>query len=252
MHDLNVDKWLQELAENDSQKCQELKRWIKQFMWLTDHEKEYNYGQIPNLKRGQIIFLDFGYRIHNEFRYPHYAVVLHKSGKPNHNVTVVPITSKNKTHSIPIGFELCEQLESVIFTQERSAYWIPFRRLIPEIESRGIKVGFPAVCLSSQVPHTCSQYILMIKSQLLPNDSLHKPLENILVALKEFDELLHSTPNLQKKSYLLPEHITTISKARIITPKKKTHVLNYLTLTNRTMDILDRELIKLFTNPYKS
>ena len=69
------------------------------------------------------------------------------------------------------------------------------------------------------------------------------------MALKEFDELLKSTPKLAQNSFLLPEQITTVSKARIIAPKKKTHVLNYLRLTDSTMNILDKEIIKLFTNP---
>lgn len=249
MNNLNIDDWLQKIHTTNQSKYTLLQKWIKRFMWLVDHESNYNYSQIPNLRRGQIIFLDFGYRVHNEFRYPHYAVVLHKSGKPNHNVTVVPITSKNKKHSIPIGTELVDQLESVIFLQERSAYWQPFRQLVPEIESRGIKTGSPAVCRSSQAPETCSRYIRSIKQRLNPTDDLHHSLNKILVALKEFDELLKSTPKLAQNSFLLPEQITTVSKARIIAPKKKTHVLNYLRLTDNTMNILDKEIIKLFTNP---
>ena len=76
---------------------------------------------------------------------------------------------------------------------------------------------------------------------------LKNTLKEILVSLKKFDDFYKSAPKLLQSSYLKVEDITTISKARIIYPKTKTHPLYQLKLSNSTLDCLDQEIISKFT-----
>ena len=76
---------------------------------------------------------------------------------------------------------------------------------------------------------------------------LRNTLKEILISLKNFDNFYKSAPKLLLSSYLKVEDITTISKARIIYPKTKTHPLYQLKLSTSTLDYLDQEIISKFT-----
>ena len=76
---------------------------------------------------------------------------------------------------------------------------------------------------------------------------MHKDINKMLSDLKVFDKFVNDSPNLLKSSYLRLEDITTISKARIISPKKTSHPLYKLHLSDETLDKLDNEIIRLYT-----
>lgn len=50
-------------------------------------------SSVTRCRKGDIFWVDFGYGIGNEFRYPHYCVVL---AVENNNVIVIPFTSNSK------------------------------------------------------------------------------------------------------------------------------------------------------------
>ena len=76
---------------------------------------------------------------------------------------------------------------------------------------------------------------------------MRKDVDKILSDLKVFDKFVNDSPNLLKSSYLRLEDITTISKARIISPKKTSHPLYKLRLSDETLNKLDDEIIRLYT-----
>ena len=78
---------------------------------------------------------------------------------------------------------------------------------------------------------------------------LRNTLKQILISLKKFDDFYKSSPKLLQASFLKVEDITTISKARIISPKYKSHPLYQLMLSTSTLDRLDQEIISKFTKP---
>lgn len=63
----------------------------------------------------------------------------------------------------------------------------------------------------------------------------------------KFNRFYKSSPSLQKSSYLRIEDVTTISKARIITPRYTSHPLYQLRLSDSTLDLIDNEIISKFT-----
>lgn len=67
-----------------------------------EHNNNIN-KKYKKFSRGSIIYLDFGINIGHEFSGRHFGIVLNKNDSPyNSLVTVVPLSSKNKKHYLPL------------------------------------------------------------------------------------------------------------------------------------------------------
>lgn len=187
--------FLQQLENKNPDKHQLIMDWLRFYLSCIGNETSYNYSSIPYIRRGQVLLMRMGYNIHNEFRNTHFCVAIRNSSYKNHNVTIVPITSKKHKYGIPIYTELSDCIEDSIREKERSSVWRPLRKLKPVL----------------------------------------------------FGEFLERNPKLGQDSYLLPENLITLSKSRLIVPRKNTHPLYGIKLSDNTLDKLDKEIIKLFT-----
>lgn len=70
-----------------------LKQNIKIKLDYINYKNTGTPSAITSCKKGDIFWVDFGYGIGNEFRYPHYCVVL---AVDKNNVIVIPFTSNQK------------------------------------------------------------------------------------------------------------------------------------------------------------
>lgn len=227
---------------------QQLNRWLETFLKYVSLEGTNIEQSYPNIKRGSILLVNFGYRVHSEFRYNHYAVALNSSPKKNGKVTVIPLTSKEHPNQLPLGHELGERLEDLIVKKERSLFWKPYRELASKVfEETGVRFFPPAIGGYNTVYPSCTSFICKIKETLVKDSLLHKDADTILSDLKIFKAFIKKSPNLFKSSYLRIEDITTISKVRILLPKNTNHPLYRLRLSNTTLDKLDNEIIRLYT-----
>lgn len=245
---MNFEQELLSIEKTNPDKARELRRWLESFFWYVHKENSGIERSYPDVKRGRILLVNFGYGVHSEFRYNHYAVALRSSPKNNGKVTVVPLTSKEHPHLMPIGHELGDCLDALIVEKERSVFWKPYRTLAANVlEETGMFFGFPAIGSYNTVYTSCTSFLNKIKENLADDSSLHKDVDKMLSDLKVFDKFVSDSPNLLKSSYLRLEDITTISKARIISPKKTSHPLYKLHLSDETLDRLDNEIIRLYT-----
>ncbi len=72
--------------------------WLNDYISFLNEENQFNPSYNISYKRGQIVFINFGYRIGRELGGNHYAVVLDvKNSRHSHTVTVVPLNSKKNT-----------------------------------------------------------------------------------------------------------------------------------------------------------
>lgn len=244
----NITRKLNFISQNTPEKFRKLDNWLNTYLDYIPLENKDTEKIFPNIKRGQILYVNFGYNVLSEFRYIHYCVALHNSPRLNPKITVVPITSKPHPHQLAINYELANNLETIIRDKERSKFWRPFRRLYPELQARGFTAISPAIGSYDTVFTNCTAFINQTMKYLSEDDiKLKNTLKEILVSLKNFDDFYKSAPKLLQSSYLKVEDITTISKARIIYPKTKTHPLYQLKLSNSTLDCLDQEIISKFT-----
>lgn len=245
---MDFEQELLSIEKTNPDKARELRRWLESFFWYVHKENSGIERSYPDVKRGRILFVNFGYGVHSEFRYNHYAVALRSSPKRNGKVTVVPLTSKEHPHLMPIGHELGDCLDALIVEKGRSVFWKPYRTLAANVlEETGMFFGFPDIVSYRTVYTSCTSFLNKIKENLADGSSLHKDVDKMLSDLKEFDKFVSDSPNLLKSSYLRLEDITTISKARIIYPKNTSHPLYKLHLSDETLDKLDNEIIRLYT-----
>ena len=222
----NITRKLNFISQNTPEKFRKLDNWLNTYLDYIPLENKDTEKIFPNIKRGQILY----------------------SPRLNPKITVVPITSKPHPHQLAINYELANNLETIIRDKERSKFWRPFRRLYPELQARGFTAISPAIGSYDTVFTNCTAFINQAMKYLSEDDiKLKNTLKEILVSLKNFDDFYKSAPKLLQSSYLKVEDITTISKARIIYPKTKTHPLYQLKLSNSTLDCLDQEIISKFT-----
>lgn len=245
---MNLNSKLSHIKKNKPHAVKPLENWLNTFFnYILLEGSRYEF-RVPNIKRGQILYVDFGYNVLSEFRYAHYCVAINNSPQQNSKVTVIPITSKSHPYQLAIGTELADKLDDIILNKERSNFWRPFRHIAAELGCRGIKQPAPSIGSYETVYPNCSAYINHVKTLLPSNDKdLQDYLDSILKSLVEFDKFLKSSPSLLKPSYLKTEDITTISKARIIRPLYSSHPLYQLRLSDETLDKLDAEIKRMFT-----
>jgi len=82
--------------------------WIPKYTRYIKKEKGFKYHNLPEYRYGEIIYVDFGFRIGAELGGPHYAVVINKKcQKFRQTVTVVPLGSlKNNFKESPYKIKL--------------------------------------------------------------------------------------------------------------------------------------------------
>lgn len=248
MSSMDLNSALRAIKSTNPEQGDAVEKWLKNYFFYLQNENSDIETRIPNIKRGQILLVDFGYNVLSEFRYVHYCIALHESSRRNKKVTVIPITSKNHPHQVAIGDELRDQLEMVVRDKERSSFWKPYNALKPLLERKGIPFNIPAIGSYETVYPNCSSLIKSLKERLNSDDPLQVSLNRILKSLEEFRKFLAQAPELLSESYLRVGDITTISKARILSPKTSTHPLTLLRVTDETLNKLDDEIRHRFTN----
>lgn len=82
-------------TESKYKKSVLLSYWFNDYIRLLKHEDKFkNQGQYQKYKRGQILFVNFGYRIGHELGGNHYCVVISKKDSIySGNITVIPLRS---------------------------------------------------------------------------------------------------------------------------------------------------------------
>ncbi|HBI0820645.1 TPA: type II toxin-antitoxin system PemK/MazF family toxin, partial [Staphylococcus aureus] len=92
------------LYNTDNKKFKFLPNWLETTSYWFNMEHNNNINKkYKKFSRGSIIYLDFGINIGHEFSGRHFGIVLNKNDSPyNSLVTVVPLSSKNKKHYLPL------------------------------------------------------------------------------------------------------------------------------------------------------
>lgn len=67
--------------------------WIKVKNSYLKYESTFNPKYLRAYKRGEVIFVHFGFNVGTEYGGAHYAAIIRDSSKANPNINVVPLTS---------------------------------------------------------------------------------------------------------------------------------------------------------------
>lgn len=101
----NLDKALQNLKNAILTKPPKvqgiLTDWINKWSKYIIREQNFDSQYLPYYKRGDVVYVDFGFNIGAEYGGIHYAVVVEiNNNKKNGNIIVVPLTSLDKNKKI--------------------------------------------------------------------------------------------------------------------------------------------------------
>ena len=209
--------------------------WIRTYTEYIRFENDFDSRRLINYSRGDVIRVNFGFNVGSEMGGLHFAVVLDNDSKHRTNVvTVIPLSSTNgKTiheREVDLGVELYEKVNDV-----QNNLLLQLQKEIKEV--REIIDVLDSVNENTSLDiESISDYRIKIKEKL---EDLTREKEILERNEKEISKMKSGTKAVVNQ-------ITTVSKQRIYTPKKKDDFLYGVRLSTNAMEKINEELIALF------
>lgn len=225
-------------SEKHLKKANLISTWIKTYSNMIAFEEEFDPNRNIAYKRGDVLFVDFGFGIGSEFGGKHYAVVLDKHNYRNaSSITVVPLSSSKEgkpiyKRDLYLGNELYEKLSLKLKTH------------LPELRKQNME--------NRQILETIQKFI-DFPNENFSESEITKLQNELLNRLEETGKSIASMEQVKKQIDLLKpgsiakiEQIRTISKIRICSPTNKWHPLFGIRLTEKTMQNINAQIKELY------
>ena len=209
--------------------------WVKQFANYVSFEERFDPLKNIVYKRGDVVFVNFGFNVGSEFGGGHYAVVLNNlSEHRSTDVTVVPLTSFKENRPINpkdvfIGEELFEKLSLKLKTSSTD--------LQKRLDERMV--------LLEQLKQLAYAGGKEREFNAL-RDDLDCQKEQISKDLNGVNSLRREIASLKTGSVVKVEQIRTISKIRIYNPKSTHDPLYGIRLSKEAMNKINEKLKELY------
>ena len=205
--------------------------WIKQYIHLKNSEHTFRPYYLPKYEEGQIIFVDFGCGIEHEFSYPHYAIVLNCHDKKNNSLlTIVPLTSKKECHK-------------KLKTFEHELMW-PIPSLLGQKAINNFDLLKPEYT-------ELREDILRLAQQKLSHADFNRKYKELVqqgvqAIADNNKDIMELRDKMKEGSIVECEQIRTISKARIISPKKASDPLYNICVSEADLAAIRIKLMRSF------
>lgn len=212
-----------------------LSYWIETFSTYIQTEQSFTPKKLLSYKRGDIIRVNFGFRVGAELGGLHYAVVLDKDNKHNANtITVVPLSSlKTSTDSVhDRDLFLGSELYNLVFSK--------FEKQLFELKSKRDELR-PIVETLNQIPETGQTPEI---EALI--ESINKQICELSRETNRLDKDKREIERMKLGSIAKIEQITTISKMRIYVPKKSTDFLSGIRFSQNAMSRINAKIKELY------
>ena len=199
--------------------------WLNDYINYIKSESSFKPSLNITYKRGQIIFVNFGFRIGRELGGNHYAIVLDtKNSKNGYLLTVVPLKSKKSTQS-----------------KYASIYHVSLGDCVKNllVQKALHVIGENAKTLSEITPQICND------GQELNPETINK-LGQIKRTNRMAREILEYAEKLKDESIADVGQITTISKQRINHPCKSKDILTNVIIPKELMTHIENKIKKLY------
>lgn len=148
-----LDKVLEKLKSVIESKPPKVKNiltaWLKSWSNFLVQEETFLPKFLPYYKRGDIVYVDFGFNIGAEYGGVHYAVVIEENNnKKNGNIIVVPLTSLDQGKSIEdipptdvyIGDNVIEWTEAATVAKPNQIRAVSKMRILKPLKSSDKRV----------------------------------------------------------------------------------------------------------------
>lgn len=205
--------------------------WLKNYIGLKKSERTFKSTFLPKYQEGQIIFTDFGCGIGHEFNYPHYAVILNCHDKKNNSlITVVPLTSKKEKHNKLRSheYELATPIQVLLGNKALNDF-----------------------DLNKPEYHELRDDIVKMAQSKLSKDAFDKKYgelvqQGVQTIINNNADIMSLRQKMKEGSIVECNQIRTISKARIISPKKSSDPLYNVRVTEGDLSLIRLKLMRQF------
>ena len=212
---------LKKIYHTDPLRADKISFWLRDYANYLDFEIKFKPDRFKNYKRGDIIKVNFGFRLGCELGGLHYAVVLNDNAIKSPMLTVIPLSSKKDNtalNKLPpdrlfLGNEIFEQILTKCENQLST-----LRNELDVFEDEEV--------------------------QLLDEKKLNILKKKYINTQKVYDEI----KKLNFGSIAVIGQITSISKMRIQDPQSNSDVLSGIRLSKNNLDNIDLKINELFTN----
>ena len=237
--DAYLDRLIDNESDKDSGKADKLSYWIEDWVKFLDYEPQFSSKSLRKYKRGEIIKLHLGFNLGSEEGGLHYAVVLDKDNSiHNPVVTIVPLTSLKPTKQIDqlhkgevfLGNELFVSMNAKL-----AAHTTFIRETIKHLRS---ELDSILEALASSPEASLAERLCTLQTEISQAEQEKKLIEKLKKEIQK----------MKQGSIALVGQITTLSKIRIYDPKSNNDVLSGIKLSNEKLDLIESELLKLYTN----
>lgn len=226
-----LESYISADEESNLKKVQLISKWLTDFSNYVMFEDKFEASRNIAYKRGDIVKVNFGFNIGSELGGVHYAIVIDNCNKHNANtVTVVPLSSYKPGKAL-YDRDLYIGSEFYALVDSRNA------RLYNEAKEKFREQKQTIAVLKR---HTADADA----SELLTH--LIKQAEELDRKIKFLNKCNAELSLMKSGSIVKIEQIRTISKMRILDPKKTHDVLYGIHLSDATMDKINEKIKELF------
>lgn len=228
---------LNKSTEKDTKRASLLAYWIKDYVKYIAEEDYFDPTKLIRYKRGDILQVEFGYRIGRELGGRHYAVVIDvKNDLKSDTITVIPLTSLKASYKT-------NRFNCLLDNGIYELYSENVKRKINKIE---VKVDEMKSQAESKLDD-CVKGIISLDEYKKFTASQSKVSRELKIQTATIRKHLNAMGKLKPGTVANVGQITTISKKRIVNPVINTNSLYNVRLTQSDLDKINDTLKKLYT-----
>lgn len=254
-----LEGFINDSSEQHLKKAHLISYWIKDYVRMISFEENFEPTRNIAYKRGNIVKLNFGFNIGNEYGGLHYGIVL--DNKNAHNspvVTVIPLTSQkdNKgihANSVDLGNEIYRSLK-IKYDTISKALKDEQEEILSAQKAFTVLVDLAGESLEkykqSDDKDTCQAELQKAEKYLEATKKLEQLWQDKEAHNKAQQEYLDKIgleiSRMKEGSIALVNQITTISKMRIFDPRNIRGVLSGVSLSEENMEKINQKIKDLY------
>lgn len=242
-------------SDSDYHKAAILYYWLKEYKVLLLREPRFVPRYLKAYKRGDIVQINFGFNLGDEYGGKHYAVVVEDNDRSSGIVTVIPLRSSKPKDSagihryeLSLGTELFVQFNAKISEETANivASTEEIKSQIARLEEnqKNIEEVFVAVGDKENI----SEKLQSLRENT--NDGIRElqtKLNNGTQKMDSLENCLRQFSKMKSGSVALIKQITTVSKLRIVNPCNDNDALAGIKLSPRMLNAIDQKILEFYS-----
>lgn len=224
------------LNRKENKKASLIAYWVKDYTKYIENEDDFNPNRLLRYKRGDVLQIEFGFRIGSELGGRHYAVVIDNQNSINSDtISVIPLSSL-KQHYSP---------NKHTFILRKGLYYLYSDRIDQRIEALNNEINEHKRYINKQNENFQKGVITLeqFKKEQRIISKKEKELFTQIAILKKHNLGLGK---LKFGTIVNAGQITTVSKMRIVNPKTKNDSLYKVRIHNDDLDAINKKLSDLY------